>query len=328
MPNLTGIFKPGSGRDSISEQQELQQLSVLDFDEGPEVAGAATVQPQTAQPDLQIPTSEEGAHQQLPADFGDADEDSMAFEGLLEAASGNPSNDSLHSWEPEDAHAESAAARHDGELPSFFQPDEGTGYIEALALESEVSGGDGERADDVLEQKPTENVEDCEESSKQSATLGSDDASLQKEPQPVPGSTVASYSYGATAAAAGQEAASQASTHSIIFRPLTPAAAQEHRHPQASSQPTQPEQSSEDQSAIDSVQEAVMSMGRAARLRTQLHALSAALEQAERCQQAKRRAISRYEWMHEAILGPAGVLGPPVQLPQLVHTSLQPKPSP
>ena len=47
--------------------------------------------------------------------------------------------------------------------------------------------------------------------------------------------------------------------------------------------------------------------------------MAQALGQAEAAQQAKHKAIAQYEWMHEAVLGPAGVPGPPMQLTQEVR---------
>ncbi len=315
---LSDGSRPVSVQGGQSEQQELQQHSFLDFDEDPEAAVAATMQPQAAQMDVNIPAPEENAHQQLPAYFGGADEDSMALEGLLEDASLNPSDGILDSLEPESLHADSAGAHHDDKLPSFFQPDADTGLPEPSELEPELSQDSDKHADDVLEQ-PADASQAASKADGQSATPGS---TPQKEPQPKQGSTEGRYAYGAHAAAAGQEAASQASTLSGIFRPSTPSAAQEQRNPQPSSQPTHQEPPPEDQSAIDDLHSAILALGRAASLRAQLAALSAVLTQAEIHQQAKREAISRYEWMHEAILGPAGVLGPPVQLPHLVHTLL------
>ena len=317
--HLTGNSRPASVRGGKSEPQTLQQKSLLDFDE--EVSEAAAVQPQAAQMDLQMPAAVENAHQPLPAYFGAAGEENTAFEGLLEAASGVPSDDILLSLEPEDVGAVSATASPNGELPSFFQPDEGTGLVEAQALEPEVAQPDDKLADSMLEQEPAETSQASRESGSHSAHPGSSTGTPQKEGEPGLGS----YAYGASAAAAEQEAASQASTLSGMIRPLTPSAAQEHRHPQPSSQPTHPQQSPEGQSAIEDLQKAVLGVGRAACLRAQLAALSAALERAEHTQQAKRRAISRYEWMHEAVLGPAGVLGPPVPLTHLVCTPLLPE---
>ena len=302
---LTDGSRPVSVQGGLSEQQELQQHSFLDFDEEPEGAMAATVQPQAAQMDLHMPAPEESAHQQLPAYFGGADEDNMALEGLLEEASPNPSDDIQDSLEPETLLGDSAETHHDDHLPSFFQPDDGTGLLEASELEAELS----QQGDELVGLEPAESAKAASEADGQIASPGS---TPQKE----------GYAYGASAAAAGQEAASQASILSGVFRPSTPSAAQEQRNPQPSSQPTHPEPPPEDQSEIDNSQSAVLALGRAASLRAQLGALSAALEQAENHQQAKRMAISRYEWMHEAVLGPAGVLGPPIQLPHLVHTHL------
>ena len=317
-PQPTGNSRPVSVTGGMSEQQELLQHSLLDFDEDPEAALVAAQKPQASDSELQVHVRQENAHQQLPAYFGGADEGSMALEGLLEEGSGNPSEGTtMNSLEPDDAHAALAAAHHDEALPSFFQLDEGTGLIE---LEPEASQ-QLERLDErVPEQEPAVISQASSESEKgaggNSARI---ESNLEQVPQLDQGSTEGPYSYGAVAAAAGQEAASQVSTLSGPFRPLTPAAAQEHRHPQLSSQGTHAEQTPEDQSAIDSLQRAVCSVGRAASLKTQLAARSAALKQAADSQQARRRAISRYEWMHEAVLGPAGVLGPPVKLTNQVH---------
>ena len=315
---LSDGSRPVSVQGGLSEQQELQQHSFLDFDEDPAAGVAATAQSQAAQMDLQLPAPEENAHEQLPAYFGGADEDSMALEGLLENGSVNPIDGILDSLEPDSLHGDSSGAQHDDNLPSFFQPDEGTGLLDASELEPEPSQPSDKSANDVLEQ-PADASQGASEADGETATPGS---TPQTHSQPQQDSTEGCYAYGAHAAAAGQEAASQASNLSGIFRPQTPSAAQEQRNPQPSSQPTHPESTSEDQSAIDSLQSAVLALGRAVYLRAQLEALSAALEQAKDHQQAKRRAISRYEWMHEAILGPAGVLGPPIHLPHLVHTPL------
>lgn len=317
---LTGDSRPSSVRGGVSEEQELQPHSLLDFDEGPEGAMAGAVQPRAAEMDLHVPAPGENAHQQLPAYFGGADEDSMALEGLLEDASGNTSIDVTRSLEPEDERAHSSAAHPDEVLPSFFQPDEGTGLPESLELEPEVSQHGDKSATRVLQQEPGKASQVSGEIDPHSAIPGNDESAPQTEPQLKQDSTEGGYAYGALAAAASQDAASQTSSLSGILRPLTPAAAQEHRHPQLLSQTTHPEQAPEDQSAVDSLQAAVLSVGRSASLRMQLAAFSAALKQADASERAKRRAIIRYEWMHEAILGPAGVLGPPVLLSQLVRT--------
>ena len=320
-PQLTGSSRPVSVVGGMSEQQELQpQRSLLDFDEGPEVAGAAALEPQAAQMDVQVDAAQESAHQQLPAYFGGADDDSMALVDLLEEGSENPSDGFLDSLEHGDVHAGSAAARRNEILPSFFQPDEGTGLVEALELELDASQHFDELAERVPEQEPAATSQAGSESGTEAATSASNGSNPKEVPELDQGSTEGPYFYGATAAAAGQEAASQVSTLSGMFRPLTPAAAQEHRRPQRSSQTIHSEQPPEDQSAIDNLQIAVHNVGKAAGLRAQLVALSAALKQADDSQQAKIRAISRYEWMYEAILGPAGVLGPPVKLTHLVHT--------
>ena len=84
---------------------------------------------------------------------------------------------------------------------------------------------------------------------------------------------------------------------------------------------TRVEESPESQSALKAMQEAVWAVGKSASLQVQLEALSGALKQAGEAQRAKSRAISQYEWMHEAVLGAAGLLGPPIQLTQQVHTA-------
>ena len=323
---LTDDSRPSSVRGGVSEQQELQQHSLLDFDEGPDAAMAGAVLPRAAQMDFQVPAPEESAHQQLPAYFGGADEDSMALEGLLENASGNTSIDITHSLEPEDEHANSAAAHPDERLPSFFQPDEGTGLLEALELEPEVCQHSDKPATRMLQQEPGKASQASGESDYQSASPGTEENAPQTEPHLEQSSTEGGYAYGASAAATGHCAASQASNLSVILRPSTPAAAQEHRHPQLSSQPTHSEATPEDQGAADGLQKAVLCVGRTASLRAELAAFSAALKQAQAGEQAKRRAIVRYEWMHEAILGPAGVLGPPVLLSQLVCSPLKRSP--
>jgi len=318
---------PVSERGATSEQQD----SLLDFDEGPDLQPAAPVQAQAMQMVDQMLELEENAHQPLPAFFGGAVDDSMALEGLLETASESPSNGVLDSLESDavlsdfaaQPESESLPAHDEGELPSFFQPDEGTGLITDLELEPNASLDglldDEGPADDAIKQGRADPEEINGKTGHEAASPGSNLSSLASQPQLDQDTTGGPNPYETFAVAPSQQAASQASN---LFRPLTPAAAQEYRLSHPSSQPMHPGWSSEQQEAVSGLQEAVLAIGRHACLREQLDALSAALTQAEGVQQAKKRAISRYEWMHEGILGPAGVLGPPMQLTQQVHRPL------
>lgn len=322
---------PVSEGGATSEQQELHQQSLLAFDEGPDLQPAAPVQAQAVQMVDQMLELEENAHQPLPTFFGGDVDDSIALEGLLEAASESPSNAVLDSLESDAVLSDFAAqtgsetlpAHDEGELPSFFQPDEGTSLITASELEPNASLGglldDEGPADDALKQGHADSAEINVKTGHTAASPGSNVSSLAPHPQLNQDTTGGSNPYEAFAAAPSQQEARQAS---ISFRPLTPAAAQEHCLPQPLSQPVHPGWSSEQQKAVTGLQEAVLAIGRHACLQEQLDAFLAALTQAEGVQQAKKRAISRYEWMHEGILGPAGVLGPPVQLTQQVHRPL------
>ena len=337
-----------------TDQQVLQLQSLLDFDEGPGNAMTGPLQPPAPQDARQRLGSDEGTVQRLPGFFMAADEDSTALKGLLESAEGGQGNQISHALEPELeamqlellAEDPEGAMPPGGALPSFFQPDAGEGLLDG-ALEL------GPLQDESLEAEGSDAPVDPQE---QQAALpeaaelalpyaagccGSIGMALHL---PQPGEDASKHVSGQLLPSAEtgyepQDVASQASSFGGTLRPATPAVTQEHRHMQMTGpaqgsstqgsaacadasqvllQSAAPELAAEAKQSTDGLWEAVSAMGRAGSLRAELDTMTPALGQADAAQQAKHKAIAQYEWMHEAVLGPAGVLGPPVQLTQEV----------
>ena len=338
-----------------ADQQDLQLRSLLDFDEGPGDAMTGSLQPPAPQAARQRLDSEESAVQPLPDFFLAADEDSAALEGLLESAQGNRGNQISHALEPEleamqpelPADNLEGALPPEGALPSFFQPEAGEGLLDGALetgpFQNEALEAEGSEAPVSLQEQPAALAEATEVALPYAAGhCGSTGVvSHMLQPEEDAGKQVGGQL--ASSAEAGhdpQDAASQASSFGGALRPATPAATQEPRHMQMAglAQPSStqgsaacadasqvllqgaiPGPAAELEQSEEGLWDAVSAMGRAASLRAELGAMAQALGQAEAAQQAKHKAIAQYEWMHEAVLGPAGVLGPPMQLTQEVR---------
>ena len=312
-------------RVSESEQQDDLLQSLLDFDEDPETRAGPNARPQAGEMDEQMPLHEQHADQPLPAFFGAPNEDAMALEGLLleaQSTQGSATNHHLDDLEGD-------SGQPKGNMPAFFQPNEGTALPDSLQLEPP----DACRDDASLQAQATEagSLHDqpvsipgeAQQNAAAKGCVSSARGNALSEPGKGTGLDVEGQRPNGTSAASqshGMAMASQESTLSGIFRPLTPAAAGE-QHPlqvPGRSRLAASQHHAEHGNSPE-VQEALLAMRRAASARAQLDALSQALQQAEGMQHAKARAISQYEWMHEAVLEPAGVLGPPVQLTQQVR---------
>ena len=308
-----------------SEQQDDLLQSVLDFDEDPETRAGPSVRPQAAEMDEQMPLHEQHADQPLPAFFGAPNEDAMALEGLLlEAQSTQGSATNLHL----DDLGEGESLQPWGNMPAFFQPNEGTALPDSLELEPQDACRDASlqaqaTAAGLLQDQSASIPGEAQQNAAAKASVSSVPGNALSEPGKGTGRDIEGQQPSGTSAASQSHemaVASQESTLSGIFWPLTPAAAGEQHPLQAPCRSRlAASQHHAEQGASPEVREALLAMRRAASARAQLDALSQALQQAEGMQQAKARAISQYEWMHEAVLEPAGVLGPPIQLTQQVH---------
>lgn len=307
-----------------SEQQDDLLHSLLDFDEDPETRAGPSVRPQAAEMDEQMPLHEQDADQPLPAFFGAPNEDAMALEGLLQEAQstqGSATNSHLNDLEVD-------PLQPWGPMPAFFQPNEGTALLDSLELEPQDACRDASlqaqaTATVLLQDQSASIPGEPQQNAADKAGVSSVPGNALSEPGKGTGRDVEGQRPSGTSAASQSHemaVASQESTLSGIFRPLTPVAAGEQHPSQAPGRSRlAASQHHAEQGASPEVREALIAMRRAASARAQLDALSQALQQAEGMQQAKARAISQYEWMHEAVLEPAGVLGPPVQLIQQVH---------
>ena len=338
-----------------TDQQDAQLQSLLDFDEGPGDAMTGSLQPPAPQEARQRLASEESAVRPLPDFFLAADEDSAALEGLLESAQRDQGNQILHALEPEleamqpelPADTSEGAIPAKGALPSFFQPEAGKGLLDGALdlgpLQDESLEGEGSQAQVGPEEQQAALAEAVEVALPYAAGQRGSIATVSPLLQPEEAASKHVSGQLPPSAEEGHEpqaAASQASSFGGELRPTTPAAAQEPRHMQMAG-PAQPSSSTQGSAAcadasqvllqsavsqpaagaeqqMNDLWEAVSAMSRAASLRAELDAMAQALGQAEAAQQAKHNAIAQYEWMHEAVLGPAGVLGPPMQLTQEV----------
>ena len=343
-----------------TDQQDLQLQSLLDFDEGPGEAVTGSLQPPAPQEAGQRLDSEESAARPLPDFFLAADEDSAALEGLLESAQGDQGNQISHALEPEleamqpelPAENPEAAMPPAGALPSFFQPEAGEGLLDgALEMgpfQAESLEAEGSAALVGPEEQPAALPEAVEVALPYAAGQRGSTAMVSRLPQPAEDAGKHAGVQLLPSAETGvepQDAASQASSFGGALRPATPAATQEHRHMQVAGtaqpsstqdsaacanasqallQPAGPAPAAAAERPTDGLWEAVSALGRAASLRAELDAMAQALGQAEAAQQAKHKAIAQYEWMHEAVLGPAGALGPPMQLTHEVCLPLLP----
>lgn len=257
--------------------------------------------------------------------------------------------------------SEASALHQEEELPAFFQLDDSSKLTEALELEPEafvIDLGIGEGSEMVALQEERAQLADLsgklQPDTVSPAGLSSSPGHQQQPEQEITAYGRGQQPHAGPAAALAHKTARQ---ESGILRPVLPTAALEHRLMQPASQTGPPEriyrdvmrhsstqasaadagasqtsshsacggtrveESPESQSALKAMQEAVWAVGKSASLQVQLEALSGALKQAGEAQRAKSRAISQYEWMHEAVLGAAGLLGPPIQLTQQVHTA-------
>ena len=359
---VLGTPPHGSRACSVAEtdQQDLQLQSLLDFDEGPGDTMTGSLQPPAPQETRQRLDSEESAVRPLPDFFLAADEDSAALEGLLESAQGDWGNQISHALEPEleamqpelPAENPEAAMSPGGALPSFFQPEAGEGLLDGAletgSLQDEPLEAEGSEAPVGPQEQQAALAEATEVALPYAAGQRGSLGLVSHLPQPEEDAGKRASGQLPPSVEAGhepQDAASQASSLGGALRPGTPAATQEHRHLQVAgtAQPSStqdsaacadasqvllqganPEPAAEAERSADGLWEAVAAMGRAASLRAELDAMAQALGQAEAAQQAKHKAIAQYEWMHEAVLGPAGVLGPPMQLTQEVCLAAMP----